>query len=78
MVMVVGALRLVDPSVGLGGLGGGVLASPYDRDPPKREATVAASLCLGGDAMVEAPPGAADPRGTGGRSGSSSTTTASI
>jgi len=76
--MVEGALRLAEPSVGLGGLGGGVFASPNALEPPKREPIVEASFILGGNAMVEAPPGAAEPRGTGGRSGSRSTTTASM
>ena len=78
MVMVEGALRLAEPSVGLGGFGGGALASPKALEPPKREPMVEASLFLGGEAMVEAPPGAAEPKGTGGRSGSKSTTTASM
>ena len=79
MVMVDGALRLVEPSVGLGGFGGGVLASPKAREPPKREAKVDELLFFWGkDAIVEAPPGVAEPNGTGGRSGSKSTTTASM
>jgi len=78
MVMVDGALRLVEPSVGLGGFGGGVLASPKALEPSKREAKVEESLFFGEDAMVEAPPGVAEPKGTGGRSGSKSTTTASM
>ena len=65
MVMVEGALRLAEPSVGLGGFGGGVLASPNALEPPKREPIMEVSLFLGGEAMVEAPPGAAEPRGTG-------------
>jgi len=57
MVMVDGALRLVEPSVGLGGFGGGVLASPKALEPSKREAKVEESLFFGDDAMVEVPPG---------------------
>ena len=66
MVMVEGALRLAEPSVGLGGFGGGVLASPKALEPPKREAIVEVLLFLGGDAMVEASPGAAEPKRNGG------------
>jgi len=64
MVMVEGALRLAEPSVGLGGFGGGALASSKAREPPKREAIEEVSLFRGGEAMVEAPPGAAEPKGT--------------
>jgi len=78
IVMEDGALRLAVPSVGLGGLGGGVLASSNALEPPKREQTVDASFFLGEEAMVEAPPGAAEPNGTGERFGSRSTTTASM
>ena len=44
MVMVEGALRLAEPSVGLGGFGGGALASTKAREPPKREAIEEVSL----------------------------------
>jgi len=78
MAVVEGALCFAEPLVGLGGSGGGALASPKAREPPKREPTAEASVFLGGEAMVEAPPGALEPDGTGGRSGSRSTTTASM